>query len=100
MNKSTRIYRKRGQGMTEFIILIAIIAIGAIMIIGLFGKQISNMSYSLKSKDKQNEEATNTDPGEIEIEGEEIKSEDGVPQTVDAPDAGSDTGYKSENEQQ
>ena len=83
MNKSTRIYRKRGQGMTEFIILIAIIAIGAIMIIGLFGKQINNMSHSLKIKDKQNKEATNTGPGEIEIEGEEIKPEDGVSQTVD-----------------
>lgn len=34
--------RKRGQGMTEYIIVIAIIAIGAIAIIGLFGKQIKH----------------------------------------------------------
>ena len=33
---------KRGQGMTEYIIVIAIIAIGAIAIIGLFGKQIKH----------------------------------------------------------
>ena len=32
--------RKSGQGMTEYIIVIAIVAIGAIAIIGLFGKQI------------------------------------------------------------
>lgn len=32
--------RKAGQGMTEYIIILAIIAIGAILIIGLFGKQI------------------------------------------------------------
>lgn len=31
---------KSGQGMTEYIIILAIIAIGAILIIGLFGKQI------------------------------------------------------------
>ncbi len=34
--------RKRGQGMTEYIIVIAIVAIGAILIIGVFGKQIKN----------------------------------------------------------
>ena len=32
--------RRFGQGMTEYIIVIAIVAIGAILIIGLFGKQI------------------------------------------------------------
>ena len=32
--------RKRGQGMTEYIIVIAIVAIGAIAILGLFGRQI------------------------------------------------------------
>ncbi|MEI6218295.1 MAG: hypothetical protein WCP86_05305 [bacterium] len=38
----TRQLRKRGQGMTEYIIIIAIVAIGAIAIIGLFGKQIKH----------------------------------------------------------
>ena len=35
--------RKQGQGMTEYIIIIAIIAIGAILIVGLFGQQIKNV---------------------------------------------------------
>ena len=39
---STLPRRKRGQGMTEYIIVIAIVAIGAILIIGVFGKQIKN----------------------------------------------------------
>ncbi len=38
--KSSNRQRKAGQGMTEYIIILAIIAIGAILIIGLFGKQI------------------------------------------------------------
>ncbi|MEI6971471.1 MAG: hypothetical protein WCL44_08115 [bacterium] len=39
--------RKRGQGMTEYIIIIAIVAIGAIAIIGLFGKQIKNAFHRI-----------------------------------------------------
>lgn len=38
---------KRGQGMTEYIIIIAIVAIGAIAIIGLFGKQIKNAFHRM-----------------------------------------------------
>jgi len=37
------INRKSGQGMTEYIIIIAIVAIGCIMIVGLFGKQIKGV---------------------------------------------------------
>ena len=48
--------RKRGQGMTEYIIVIAIIAIGAILIVGVFGKQIKNtfarISQSLSGQTK------------------------------------------------
>ena len=48
--------RKRGQGMTEYIIVIAIIAIGAILIIGIFGKQIkytfARMSKALSGESK------------------------------------------------
>ena len=35
--------RKSGQGMTEYIIIVAIIAIGAILIVGLFGQQIKGV---------------------------------------------------------
>ena len=49
--------RKSGQGMTEYIIIIAIIAIGAILIVGLFGRQIketfSGMGSSLAGNDSQ-----------------------------------------------
>ena len=41
--------RKHGQGMTEYIIVIAIVAIGAIAIIGLFGKQIKNAFHRMGS---------------------------------------------------
>lgn len=41
--------RKRGQGMTEYIIVIAIVAIGAIAIIGLFGKQIKHAFHRIGS---------------------------------------------------
>jgi Flp pilus assembly pilin Flp len=47
--------RKSGQGMTEYIIIVAIVAIGAILIVGLFGKQIkgvfSGMGASLGGTD-------------------------------------------------
>jgi len=42
LKSSSPVRRKRGQGMTEYIIVIAIVAIGAIAIIGLFGKQIKH----------------------------------------------------------
>lgn len=34
---------KRGQTMTEMIIIVAILAIGSILIIGLFGRQIKDV---------------------------------------------------------
>ena len=35
--------RKSGQGLTEYIIILAIVAIGTILVIGLFGKQIKGV---------------------------------------------------------
>ena len=55
MKKLMGMKRKSGQGMTEYIIIIAIIAIGAIMIVGIFGAQIkevfSGIGGSLGGKD-------------------------------------------------
>jgi Flp pilus assembly pilin Flp len=52
-----KLQRKSGQGMTEYIIIIAIIAIGAILIVGLFGRQIkevfTGMGSSLAGNDNQ-----------------------------------------------
>jgi len=42
MQSSSVHTRKNGQGMTEYIIVIALVAIGAILIVGLFGKQIKH----------------------------------------------------------
>jgi Flp pilus assembly pilin Flp len=40
MRKSLRKCRQRGQGMTEYIIIVALIAIGAIAVVTLFGNNI------------------------------------------------------------
>jgi Flp pilus assembly pilin Flp len=39
-NMKHTISKKRGQGMTEYIIIVAIVAIAAIAVIGLFGSDI------------------------------------------------------------
>lgn len=62
MKKLVKMNRKSGQGMTEYIIIIAIIAIGAILIVGIFGKQIkqvfSGMGSSLGGQDKKTKDLT------------------------------------------
>ena len=40
---------QRGQGMTEYIIVVAIIAIGAIIIVGFFGDAIRDRFYAALS---------------------------------------------------
>ena len=66
--------RKSGQGMTEYIIIVAIIAIGAILIIGLFGKQIkgvfAGMGASLGGKDDQNTAVASDVTGRLETESQ------------------------------
>lgn len=46
--------RKQGQGMTEYIIIVGLIALSAIVIVALFGKQIkaqfSGMTTALSGK--------------------------------------------------
>lgn len=48
------IKRKQGQGMTEYIIIVGLIALSAIVIVALFGKQIkaqfSGMTTALSGK--------------------------------------------------
>lgn len=48
------IRRKQGQGMTEYIIIVGLIALSAIVIVALFGKQIkaqfSGMTTALSGK--------------------------------------------------
>ena len=46
-----RMHRRSGQGMTEYIIIVAVVAIAAIAVVMLFGKQIRHafltMTHSL-----------------------------------------------------
>jgi Flp pilus assembly pilin Flp len=66
-----KLHRKSGQGMTEYIIIIAIIAIGAILIVGLFGKQIkttfTGMGKSLAGENDGAADASAT-AGEMDTE--------------------------------
>ncbi len=41
--------RQHGQGMTEYIIIVALIAVGAIAIVGFFGQTIRAQFYNMTS---------------------------------------------------
>jgi len=43
MKKTSKLQRRRGQGMTEYIIIVALIAIAAIGVITLFGDNIRRL---------------------------------------------------------
>lgn len=38
--------RKAGQGMTEYVIIICIVAIAALLVIGVFGTNIKNLFHT------------------------------------------------------
>jgi len=42
MKAAVKKMNKKGQGMTEYIIIVALVAIAAIAVIGLFGSDIKN----------------------------------------------------------
>ena len=50
MTLNNRFNRKRGQGMTEYVIVVALIAIFCIGIMTLFGHQIRNTTSSIINK--------------------------------------------------
>ncbi len=39
--------RSRGQGMTEYVVVVALVAVAAIAIIGVFGQQLRANFYSM-----------------------------------------------------
>lgn len=43
----TGIKRRKGQGMTEYIIIVGLIALSAIVVVALFGKQIKQQFASM-----------------------------------------------------
>lgn len=56
--------RQRGQGMTEYIIIVALIAIAAIAVYGFFGDvirgQVGGMAEELAGQDRTTKEATDS----------------------------------------
>jgi len=55
INQLIRTFRQRGQGMTEYIIIVALIAVAAIGVYSYFGKTVRNqtagMAQELSGKD-------------------------------------------------
>jgi Flp pilus assembly pilin Flp len=45
-----KLARQRGQGMTEYIIIVALIAIGAIVAVQLFGQQVRTQMASMTAE--------------------------------------------------
>ncbi len=41
--------REKGQGMTEYVIMVALVAVGAIAIVGFFGDTIRAQFYNMTS---------------------------------------------------
>lgn len=53
--QSNRMRRRRGQGMTEYIIIVALVAIASISVVTIFGDQVrelfSAVTQALQGKD-------------------------------------------------
>jgi len=68
-NKKAMLKKARGQGMTEYIIIVALIAIAAIGVITLFGdniKALFGMSADALAGDTQVEKRTSKSQGKLE----------------------------------
>ena len=69
LNKQMALKKSRGQGMTEYIIIVALIAIAAIGVITLFGdniKALFGMSADALAGDTQVEKRTSKSQGKLE----------------------------------
>src|SRR3990167_3641749 len=69
LNKQMALKKARGQGMTEYIIIVALIAIAAIGVITLFGdniKALFGMSADALAGDTQVEKRTSKSQGKLE----------------------------------
>jgi len=49
MSKMFRKNSENGQGMTEYIIIVALVAIAAIAVVGVFGDVVRNQFYNMTS---------------------------------------------------
>jgi len=66
---------KRGQGMTEYIIILALIAVAAIAIFTLFGKQIRGV-VGMMGRSLGGDEVATTETYDGEFSGQETKNID------------------------
>ena len=69
LNKQMKLKKSRGQGMTEYIIIVALIAIAAIGVITLFGdniKALFGMSADALAGETQVEKRTTKSQGKLE----------------------------------
>jgi Flp pilus assembly pilin Flp len=69
----TGLRRKKGQGMTEYIIIVGLIALSAIVIVAIFGKQIKAQFSGMTTAMSGNTAAVNS----LQTEAETESAEDG-----------------------
>lgn len=60
---------RRGQGMTEYIIMVALIAIACLIIFGLFGKQIRQVVKSMGGALSGQQQATGKETFTVKEKG-------------------------------
>ena len=64
--------RQRGQGMTEYIIIVALIAIGAIFVVTVFGDNIRAL-FGSSANALQGQSTSTTDLGGTVVSEDEVK---------------------------
>lgn len=68
MNAKTSRAQQRGQGMTEYIIIVALIAVAAIGVYSMFGETVKKQTGSMAAAlagDNDNATSLNTKAGEV-----------------------------------
>jgi len=60
-----KIQRKAGQAMTEYVIIIAVVAIAALLVVGIFGSNIRNLFVSADKSLSEGQAQKATMNGEV-----------------------------------
>jgi Flp pilus assembly pilin Flp len=72
MRSSNERRRQRGQGMTEYIIIVALIAIGAIFVVTVFGDNIRAL-FGSSANALQGQSTSTQDLGGKEVSEDDVK---------------------------
>lgn len=70
--------RIRGQGMTEYIIIVALIALAAIAVVGLFGETVQQQFVSMSQKLAGQDGAATAAQGKAKAAANSAKSQAGT----------------------